>query len=268
MWISRYVCLFMIYSLMGWVYETVFCTIKGGKWENRGFLYGPVCPIYGTGAVAISLIMKLALLKGIELREWQIFVISVVGSAILEYFTAWALEKMFHATWWDYTDFPMNIQGRVSLFTSLGFGLGGLLTVYVIVPFTVNAVNHMTPIVIELLSLCFLFMFAVDLTLTVTALLHFDRIIVWAENSFNRRMEMIVDTTVLHSNQLRKSIMKKGHSVNEQINALSDFAKGAIRRVNAFRDKDERKKTIKNSVLSKLRNSYEMHIIRKQRGKE
>ena len=47
MWVSRYVFLFMIYSFMGWVYETMFCTIKGGKWENRGFLYGPGCPIYG-----------------------------------------------------------------------------------------------------------------------------------------------------------------------------------------------------------------------------
>ena len=61
MWISRYVCLFMIYSFMGWVYETLFCTIKEGRWEDRGFLYGPGCPIYGTGAVTISVLLPLTL---------------------------------------------------------------------------------------------------------------------------------------------------------------------------------------------------------------
>jgi len=83
MWISKYVCLFIIYSFMGWVYETIFCTIKGGKRENRGFLYGPICPIYGTGAIAASLIMKLTLENQIELSWWQIYLISVVGSAAL-----------------------------------------------------------------------------------------------------------------------------------------------------------------------------------------
>ena len=79
MWVSRYVFLFMIYSFMGWVYETMFCTIKGGKWENRGFLYGPGCPIYGIGAVTISVIMQLTVGNGIALRAWQVFLISVLG---------------------------------------------------------------------------------------------------------------------------------------------------------------------------------------------
>ena len=104
MWVSRYVFLFMIYSFMGWVYETMFCTIKGGKWENRGFLYGPGCPIYGIGAVTISVIMQLTVGNGIALRAWQVFLISVLGSAVLEYTTSWVLEKMFHAAWWDYSD--------------------------------------------------------------------------------------------------------------------------------------------------------------------
>ena len=56
MWLSKYFVYFVIYSFMGWVYESIFCTIKGRKWENRGFLYGPVCPIYGVGAVSITAI--------------------------------------------------------------------------------------------------------------------------------------------------------------------------------------------------------------------
>ena len=121
MWLSRYICLFFIYSFMGWIYETLYCTIKNGKWENRGFLFGPACPIYGTGAVAISVIMKVTIGNGIVLSLWQIFLIAFIGSAGLEYITSWGLEKLFHAAWWDYSDFPLNLHGRISLFTSLGF---------------------------------------------------------------------------------------------------------------------------------------------------
>ena len=57
MWISKYFVYFVIFSVMGWVYESAFCTIKTGKWQNRGFLYGPLCPIYGVGATAITFIV-------------------------------------------------------------------------------------------------------------------------------------------------------------------------------------------------------------------
>ena len=255
MWISKSVCLFMIYSFMGWIYESIFCTIKGGKWENRGFLYGPVCPIYGTGAVIISVIMHMTIGAGVTLGAWQIFIISVLGSAVLEYVTSWTLEKLFHAAWWDYSDLPLNLHGRISLFTSLGFGFGGLLIVYVIAPFTEKLIDPISPIWMELLALCLLFVFAVDLTLTVTALLHFDRTILQMEDNFNHSMEIIVDNTIQQSNRIKNSIIKKGRSVNEQIGTLSELTKSAVRRIYLFRDRDIHRKTIKNSILSKLRNA-------------
>ena len=255
MWISRYVCLFMIYSFMGWVYETLFCTIKEGRWEDRGFLYGPGCPIYGTGAVTISVLLHLTMGKGVELDAWQVFLISVLGSAVLEYATSWILEKAFHAAWWDYSDWPFNLHGRICLFASLGFGIGGLLTVYVIAPFTENVVGSIPPIVLEFLALLFLFVFAVDLTLTVTVLLHFDKIVAQMESNFNRRMETIVDTTVQQSNRVKKTIVNTGRSVNEQIDALSRLTKGAVKRIKSFRDTDKEKNTVKNNILLRFRNA-------------
>ena len=254
MYISRCVCLFMIYSFMGWIYESIFCTVNSGKWENRGFLYGPACPIYGTGALAVSLLMELTSGNGIEVGKWQIFLVSVIGSAILEYATSWTLEKLFHATWWDYSHLPLNLHGRISLLTSLGFGLGGLLVADYIAPFTMTLVDGITPICTELLAFAFVFVFAVDLTLTVTVLYHFDRMVVRAENTFNHSMETIVDSTVQRSNRFRKSIMKKGHLVNEQINSMSGIMKGTLRRVKAFRARDDHRQSVKNSYLSKLRN--------------
>lgn len=64
------------------------------------------------------------------------------GTLGLGYITSWGLEKLFHAAWWDYSDFPLNLHGRISLFTSMGFGLAGLLVVHAIAPFTENAVGH------------------------------------------------------------------------------------------------------------------------------
>ena len=254
MWLSRYICLFVIYSFMGWIYETLYCTIKNGKWENRGFLFGSACPIYGTGAVAISVIMKVAIGNGILLSLWQIFLIAFIGSAGLEYITSWGLEKLFHAAWWDYSDFPLNLHGRISLFTSMGFGLAGLLVVHAIAPFTENAVGHIIPILIELLSLCFVFVFAVDFTLTVTVLYHFDSIVVHVDNSFNQSMESIVDNTVQRSSRVKNSIIEKGRFVNDQVNSMNGFMKSTIRRIHFFRDRDENRKTVKNRVLTIIKN--------------
>ncbi|MBR5116595.1 MAG: putative ABC transporter permease, partial [Lachnospiraceae bacterium] len=82
MLISKYCCLFFIYSLLGWIYECLFCTVKTGKWENRGFLIGPICPIYGTGAVLVTLLTGLFLPIGSPF-SWmgalKIFLISFFG---------------------------------------------------------------------------------------------------------------------------------------------------------------------------------------------
>ena len=161
----------MIYSLIGWVYESIYCTVKSGKWENRGFLYGPACPIYGTGAVAISILITLTAGADVSFEPWQIFLISVAGSAVLEYITSWALEKTFHALWWDYSYLPFNLNGRISLFTSLGFGGAGLIIVYYLAPATETLMSILSPLATEILALLLVVAFTVDMTLTVTALL-------------------------------------------------------------------------------------------------
>ncbi|MDO4173625.1 MAG: putative ABC transporter permease, partial [Eubacteriales bacterium] len=154
MWISRYVMIFLIYSCMGWIFETIYCTIVTHRWANRGFLYGPVCPIYGCGAVAITILvqrMEQPDMGGIA--WWQIYLLSVVGSAVLEFVTSLVLEKLFHASWWDYSHLPFNIQGRVCLRNSLLFGVAGLVIVYLILPVVNMWVSPVPDIVVEGISL-------------------------------------------------------------------------------------------------------------------
>ncbi len=110
--------------------------------------------------------------------------------------------------------------------------------VYVIAPYTEQAVNYIPPVPTELLALLMVFLFAADLTLTVSALYHFDRLVIRLEDEFNHSMEQLVDNTVQQSNRMKQELREKGHAVNEQINMLGGFVKGTIRRASGIRYQD------------------------------
>ena len=248
--ISSYICLFTIYSIFGWIFETLYCTLKTGKWENRGFLYGPVCPVYGTGAAAIILIVESAENKGVILQPWQVFAISVIGSMVLEYCTSLVLERIFHAVWWDYNHLPLNIQGRTSLLTSLAFGLGGLLIIYKMTPLNRNLLEQLPPVLAEVLALVFVFIFAVDITLTVSVLHNFDKLVIRVEARFNQNMDMLVDGAANRTNRIRQGIVDTKSHLEEQISSLSEFARSAIGRAHYFRDSNKKRESLKNQILS------------------
>ncbi|MCR4590899.1 MAG: putative ABC transporter permease [Lachnospiraceae bacterium] len=233
--LGRYICLFMLYSFMGWIYECFFCVVKTGKWDKRSFLYGPVCPIYGTGALIMTLITDYSGANRIELTFLGIFLFSAIGSVFLEYGTSWVLEKIFHAVWWDYSDYPLNLHGRVCLFSSFGFGVAGLFTVKFVVPFAENLVYPMNSLLLEILSLIFICIFTADLTLTVTALKNFDRVVINFEDSFNKNMESLVSGTIQRSEAIKNNIISGQKVINSRIALMSELGKGAVRRISSFR---------------------------------
>ena len=116
--------LFFIYSVAGWVTEVFLKFLEYKRFINRGFLIGPYCPIYGAGAVLITVGGKL--LSPVD-RTWAMsFLIAFVLCGLLEYMTSYILEKYFHARWWDYTERPMNLHGRVWIGNLILFGIGGV----------------------------------------------------------------------------------------------------------------------------------------------
>ena len=121
---------FLIYAFVGWSAEEVYCSILERKLVWRGMLLGPICPIYGFGGILIMYILY-------PLRDtWVwLFLASMIVTSALEYFSSWLLEKLFHTQWWDYSDVPFNINGRVCLLNSVLFGLGGLGMWHVMQPF-------------------------------------------------------------------------------------------------------------------------------------
>lgn len=125
----RVVLLFFIYSFVGWLWETVYCSIKAKYFVYRGFLVGPITPIYGFGILGV-----LYFIEPFQSNLVLLYVLSTALVTILEYLTSFGLEKLFHATWWDYHDVPLNINGRVALPVSLFWGVGCVLIVKVIHP--------------------------------------------------------------------------------------------------------------------------------------
>lgn len=193
MWMSKMVLEFAVFSLLGWFYETIYTVMKTKKWDKRGFLFGPVCPIYGVGAVAVIWLARIFQNFDIDYTWWQMFFIAFVGSGILEYSTSWLLEKLFHAYWWDYNDMPLNIHGRVCLPASLLFGVVGNLIAFYVVPLLDRYERFIPVILAEFLSLLFVAILAVDLTLTAVSLTDFAKVISNLEKNVNQKMESAVE---------------------------------------------------------------------------
>jgi uncharacterized membrane protein len=120
---------FFIYSFLGWVWESCYVSVKQKKLVNRGFVAGPVCTIYGLGAVSVYL-----LLKPISANLVVLYLGGVIVPTILEYVTAVLMETIFHTSWWDYSRKRFNFQGRICLGASLGWGAFTVILFYVFQP--------------------------------------------------------------------------------------------------------------------------------------
>ena len=129
--------IFIMFSVVGWISEVLYVGIfHEHKFVNRGFLYGPLCPIYGFGGVVI-LILPAALYK-----TWiPLFFASMILCTVVEYFVSWIMEKMFHARWWDYSHYKFNLNGRICLLNSVLFGFMGLGVIHFVYPYMLAFLN-------------------------------------------------------------------------------------------------------------------------------
>lgn len=125
----NFILYFFIYSLMGWLLEVGCKFIEEKKFVNRGFLIGPICPIYGYSVVTMILIIGTG-----DKDILSIFLKSILICAVLEYLTSYFMEKIFKARWWDYSNRRFNINGRICLETMLPFGVMGTLALYFLQP--------------------------------------------------------------------------------------------------------------------------------------
>ena len=151
----------MTYSFLGWCLEVGCILVHQKKFVNRGFLIGPYCPIYGCGAVFMSIVLKKYLVDPITL-----FIMIIISCSLLEYFTSYILEKLFHTRWWDYSTKRFQINGRICLETMVPFAFFGMLVMYYITPFFLGIYQTFSPFVLYSLSSVLFLVILVDIILS------------------------------------------------------------------------------------------------------
>lgn len=152
-----YVWLFFLLSIIGWLWEGFLYLFKDDVYVNRGFLTGPWLPIYGIGGIMLELLF----------HRWRdrpllTFVSSMLICTLLEYAAGWYLELTWGVKWWDYSGMPWNLHGRVCVLSSLMFGLGGMLLIWVISPLFYSLYRRVPVKTRVTLSLLAITVFAAD----------------------------------------------------------------------------------------------------------
>ena len=178
--IETYVLLFTIYSIMGWLMEVVLGLIQHHKFVNRGFLIGPYCPIYGFGGVAITLLLgnfmqtmeKVSLLDSIWIST--IVIMCICGT--LEYVTSYLMEKLFHARWWDYHRFKLNINGRICLETLLPFTIIGQIILRYGNPVFLGLIGNINQPWLHIITIIIICIFATDASVSYNIIHSFKKI--------------------------------------------------------------------------------------------
>ena len=156
---------FIIYAFLGWCSEVAFAAVNKGKFVNRGFLNGPVCPIYGVGMLIVVLC-----LWNLRDRPLLLFLGSALLTTALEFVTGFVLERFFHDKWWDYSDMPFNIKGYVCLKFTILWGLAASFIIGAIHRFIYMLIEK-TPFVLGVILLAvFSAAFIADFIVTLTAL--------------------------------------------------------------------------------------------------
>ena len=152
-----YFLYFIIYSFIGWSIEVIDKFFEFKRFINRGFLIGPICPVYGYGVLAILLV------TGDNTSDpLAVFLKSILICSVLEYFTSYFMEKIFKARWWDYSKNKFNINGRICLETMLPFGILGSLVVYFIHPFIKGILSNFSNGLLITISIVLFVIYMID----------------------------------------------------------------------------------------------------------
>ncbi len=193
---------FLIYSCVGWCLEVIYAAATTGELVNRGFLNGPVCPIYGFGMIIV--LFALTPLQG---NVILLYLGGVILPSALELVGGWALEKIYHTRWWDYSDFPFNIGGYICLEFCLLWGVGTLVVMKIAHPIIAGLVDMIPPLVGLILMCIFYAIYAVDVVATAFAASGLNRTLETMEqladsiHAVSDAMTQLLGTTTLSADQ-------------------------------------------------------------------
>ena len=189
---------FLIYSFLGWCTEVAYAAVCEGRVVNRGFLNGPVCPIYGFGILAVFGTINTGLSRfGTGSSYTNLLLIFLCGMALttmIELFGGWALDRLFHASWWDYSDKPFNFHGYICLQFSLLWGIGIVLIVEVLHPLIAATFDRIMPETVGWPLMYFLYIvYASDTMLSVMIMVGLNKRLAELDE-MQKRMRVVSNT--------------------------------------------------------------------------
>ena len=243
--LSNYFLYFLIYSFLGWFWEVMLYIVRDHKLVNRGFLNGPYCPIYGCGAVLFVLLAENFCSNPIVL-----FLLGGLIACVLEYITSYVLEKLFHARWWDYSDYKFHINGRVSLIGYVFFGLGASV-VPLVHPHIAKFVSILPDR--DALAITTAVIFILDIIITTQSFSHFNHILREFQATLNKGR--IVSFIRNGKNKFIAQLEKRSRTI------LTYPQRRLMRAFPNFRSKYDR-------AFKELKNIYKQNAHARKKGKK
>lgn len=243
--------MFFVYACMGWCLEVVFCGLNNGHFINRGFLNGPVCPIYGVGGVLI-----VSLLTPISENVFVLFAGAVIVTSAIEYLTGYALEKLYNARWWDYSKEPFNIKGYICLKFSLAWGVVGIILMRGIHPTVMRIVGIIPKVLGIVLLSVFSAVFIADCIATFISV-----------KKLTDRMEVMEDIAerIKHiSDNLGKSIYGKAVSVQTAAEKFAEKEEVVELKIKSEKEAEELKAKVEELKKKYAALAEEKHFSHKR----
>lgn len=220
----QWLLFFFIYCFLGWVWESCYVSAKNREWINRGFLHGPMLPIYGSGAIIVLLCTI-----GVRDQVILIFLFGMTGATILEYVTGACMERLFRVRYWDYSHMPLNLKGYICLPVSLGWGVFSVLLVRVIHVPIENLVLQIPERIAEVVSVVCSSAFAVDFTLSFSEAMDLRDMLIRLSDS-NEKIQRLQKRLEVVSAFAEDGLMQYQMKREERKMSRKEFLEGMIER--------------------------------------
>lgn len=212
---------FYIFSFFGWIYESAFVSIRDHKFINRGFLNGPLLPLYGMGATFVYIF-----LRPLQPHPSLLFIAGMVIATIAEYIVAILLEKLTHAKWWDYSNEPYNFQGRIALIPSLFWGFLSILLFDFLEPCVIRIINLIPAKEGKYMLIAAIILTFGDLSYTIFTAVNFSRQLEAIYNFRNEVESLLQDIRYKTLNEIISSKTSnfniKKEAIYQKINILKE----------------------------------------------
>ena len=255
----QWMLFFYIYCFFGWIIESTYVSVCTGNWVIRGFMRGPVIPIYGTGAVIV-------LFAVIPFRTSPIlvFIVGTVAASILEFVTGFVMERIYKVRYWDYSDKPFNLCGYICLFNSLCWGVLSILLIYLVHSWVEKGVLFLNDMVLLSIDSGISSLFIVDLFNSSTTAVELKRMLANSQklkdDLMNIHNKMIEFNTAIANGKEKMDELKQMSLQELYISARDNMS-------NIASDKDSPELQNLKNKLDLLKDKYYKRMLAEDKAK-